>query len=247
MREKGSECLNCGAEVGDRYCSDCGQDSHRRLESLWEFTRRTVAELFEIDGKLLRSLRTLLVAPGRLTREYSEGRFEGQVAPSRLYLASAAIYFLIAPRLTSGVITVHEEQGTYSTMSFGPLTWDLEYQLLLLVPIWAAALRAAHPRIIRFYEQAFVFSVHYHVVFLIVMAGLAVLDATLRNLNASGVAMWVVPTGAVVLLPYLAVALGRAFDLAPLRRAFTTVLLFVAHLGIGQLLYNFMTTASLTG
>ena len=195
--------------------------------------------MLEVDTTLPRTLRTLLLQPGRLTREYREGRWARQLAPTRLYLASAAIYFFVAPRLGDGVIRWSSGGGFFV---FGPLTWDTELLLLLLVPLWAAVVRLVLAGRVRYFEEAFVFSVHYNVVFfgwMLVLAGGVAAFAAL-GLKVAAVATVVV--GLFVPLPYLMRAMDDAFDVPPARRAFSAVVLFLVHVGLGQGIFNLFTS-----
>src|SRR6185437_15164674 len=68
-------CANCAASLGGEYCAQCGE---RRLHPDEHTLRHIVGEWFEAfshgEGRLLVSLRTLLLKPGELTREYFRGR-----------------------------------------------------------------------------------------------------------------------------------------------------------------------------
>ncbi len=93
-------CGNCGAGLAGRYCSACGQkaleDADRRLGHLLaQFSQ----ELLSYDGKLWRSLGYLVVYPGRLTREYFDGRRVRYMSPVSLFLLVNVLYFL-APSIS---------------------------------------------------------------------------------------------------------------------------------------------------
>jgi hypothetical protein len=61
--------------------------------------RQAFHQLTEVDGKLLRSLRLLLFSPGRLSREYIDGRRASYSAPLSLFLLANVLYFF-APAVT---------------------------------------------------------------------------------------------------------------------------------------------------
>ena len=48
------------------------------------------------DGRLLSSIRALLLKPGLLTHEFLEGRRVRYISPVRLYLSASVVYFLLA-------------------------------------------------------------------------------------------------------------------------------------------------------
>ena len=91
-----SHCLNCGAELGGQYCGQCGQRATSRFISLWELIRDAFGDLFELDSRLWRTLVPLLARPGRLTRDYLEGRRARYMPPFRMYLVLSLVFFVVA-------------------------------------------------------------------------------------------------------------------------------------------------------
>jgi hypothetical protein len=89
-------CLNCGAELVGQYCGICGQRARNRLISLWELLSEAFGDLFELDSRLWRTLIPLLVRPGRLTRDYLEGRRARYMPPFRMYLVLSVVFFVVA-------------------------------------------------------------------------------------------------------------------------------------------------------
>ncbi len=89
-------CLNCGTVLGGQYCGNCGQRAASRLISVWELLRDAFGDLLELDSRLWRTLIPLLVRPGRLTRDYLEGRRARFMPPFRTYLVLSIVFFLVA-------------------------------------------------------------------------------------------------------------------------------------------------------
>ncbi len=89
-------CLNCGSALVGQYCGRCGQRATSRLISLWELIRDAFGDLFELDSRLWRTLVPLLGRPGRLTREYLEGRRARFMPPFRMYLVLSLVFFVVA-------------------------------------------------------------------------------------------------------------------------------------------------------
>ena len=89
-------CLNCGTELRGQYCGNCGQRARSRLISLWELLQDAFGDLFEIDSRLWRTVIPLLARPGRLTRDYLEGRRARYMPPFRMYLVLSVIFFVVA-------------------------------------------------------------------------------------------------------------------------------------------------------
>ncbi|HEV2447290.1 MAG TPA: DUF3667 domain-containing protein [Candidatus Sulfopaludibacter sp.] len=105
-----SSCTSCGRPPGGRFCSDCGEgqpDFHSL--TVRHFRAHSLHEIFELDGKIRRTLRALLSRPGFLAAEYCAGRRRLHVNPFRLLITAAIVYELA----TSG--------GARIGMTLGPL------------------------------------------------------------------------------------------------------------------------------
>lgn len=86
-------CLNCGTELGGRYCSSCGQDSRTFKRSLSNILEGFAVGLFELDGKVVQSIRPILFSPGALTLAFLEGKRRAQVNPFQLYAFFSFLFF----------------------------------------------------------------------------------------------------------------------------------------------------------
>ncbi|MFN7915609.1 MAG: DUF3667 domain-containing protein [Vicinamibacterales bacterium] len=62
-------------------------------------------EVAHVDGKILRTAKALLVAPGHLTREYWQGHVASWIRPIRVFLVAAAIHLFFATGI--GPINFH--------------------------------------------------------------------------------------------------------------------------------------------
>lgn len=85
-------CLNCGTVVEQEYCPACGQHRGDYRRSLWRLLGDVIGETLELDGRLWQTLRAML-RPGRLTREFNEGRRRRYMSPVRLYLFISLVMF----------------------------------------------------------------------------------------------------------------------------------------------------------
>jgi len=94
--EHSARCLNCGAPLNGPYCAQCGQRDIPPYPTVRELAIDAVSEFSGWDGRLLNTLRTLLLRPGLLTHEFLEGRRARYISPLRLYLSASVIYFLLA-------------------------------------------------------------------------------------------------------------------------------------------------------
>ena len=108
-------CLNCGTRLRGQYCGTCGQRSRSRLISLWELVSDAFGDLFELDSRLWQTLIPLLARPGRLTRDYLEGRRARFMPPFRMYLVLSLLFFLVAffdPREELGLLFEPQPETT---------------------------------------------------------------------------------------------------------------------------------------
>jgi hypothetical protein len=92
---KEKDCLNCGAEVQGRYCHRCGQENIVTQQSFWSLTKHFVYDIFHFDGKFFDTLKYLLIRPGKVPREYINGKRMHFLDPIRMYLFTSAIFFLV--------------------------------------------------------------------------------------------------------------------------------------------------------
>ena len=93
-RAQSSACLNCGATLGGPFCAVCGQRDIPPYPSVRELVIDAFWELSGWDGRFLSTVRELFRHPGKLTREFLEGRRARYLSPLRLYLIASLVYFL---------------------------------------------------------------------------------------------------------------------------------------------------------
>jgi hypothetical protein len=91
-----ASCANCGNALTGPYCATCGQKDRPLEPGIRDLAGDVIVSAFDIDGRLLRSLRFLLTRPGFLTAELFAGRRARYVSPFRLYLAFSLIAFTVA-------------------------------------------------------------------------------------------------------------------------------------------------------
>ena len=81
--------------MAGKFCQGCGQLAHLHVPSAREFLHEFVSHYVAVEGKLWKSLALLLFRPGRLTRDYIEGKRARYIEPLRLYLSFSIIFFAI--------------------------------------------------------------------------------------------------------------------------------------------------------
>lgn len=88
-------CPNCGSYRPDRFCSHCGQNDRDYMRGLWSVVYEFFREMFELDSRLFRTLKSLLFRPGHLSSEFSRNRRAAYMSPVRLYLFTSFLFFLV--------------------------------------------------------------------------------------------------------------------------------------------------------
>lgn len=94
-------CLNCGTALVGSHCHTCGQAAHVH-KTLGAFFHDLLHGVFHFEGKIWRTLPLLLLRPGRLTREYIDGRRASYVSPIALFLFSVFLLFATIHALEPG-------------------------------------------------------------------------------------------------------------------------------------------------
>ena len=86
-------CANCGATTGGAYCPACGQDTKVEPPTVAEYLRELLEHFVHFDGKLCRTVGTLLFLPGKLPEDYLANKRARYVKPLKLYFSAIAVAF----------------------------------------------------------------------------------------------------------------------------------------------------------
>jgi hypothetical protein len=86
--------MNCGDPTVGMYCPSCGQRKMHVRISLRRMLREVMDDQLSVNSTLPRTLVALLFRPGRLTRDYVQGRIMRYIPPFRLYLVSSLVFFV---------------------------------------------------------------------------------------------------------------------------------------------------------
>ena len=89
-----SACLNCGTPLVGSHCHNCGQVAHVH-KTIAAFFHDLLHGVFHFEGKIWRTLPLLAWKPGKLTREYIDGRRASYVSPIALFLFAAFLTFAL--------------------------------------------------------------------------------------------------------------------------------------------------------
>lgn len=94
---KGLQCLNCGKPLrGDEnFCSYCGQKNTTKKLNFGTFINNLFSGFLSYDSRFWTTFIPLLTKPGKVSKEYIEGKRARFVNPFRLYLNVSIVFFLI--------------------------------------------------------------------------------------------------------------------------------------------------------
>lgn len=88
-------CLNCGHQVPENYCPNCGQLNREPILTLHDLVHDFFHMFTHFDGKFFQTIRVLFSKPGFLTRAYLDGKRIQFLPPVQLYVFTSALFFFI--------------------------------------------------------------------------------------------------------------------------------------------------------
>ncbi len=134
-----SHCRNCETLFDSTFCPSCGQKDVDFERPIWGLFGEIVRETLDIDGRAFRTIRTLILKPGVLTREYLAGRRRSYTPPLRLYLVISVSFFVLVSWLASRGVLLDTgqtlEKDAESQARF--MSDDLPRLMLVLMPVFA--------------------------------------------------------------------------------------------------------------
>ena len=150
-------CDNCRAPLAGPYCHDCGQTARTPIQPTRQLLAALGRELFDLDNRLVRSVKALIFRPGFLTVEYVAGRRKTWTTPLQLYLLSALIYFVVAEwsGTSSFLFITATDENTLI------VEW-LPRILFLVIPAFAFFDWLLFDRSSRLWAENLIFSIHLH-------------------------------------------------------------------------------------
>lgn len=107
-----SECKNCGETLHGMYCAKCGQYALDVNQHFGAYLKQFMANTYQLDGKIVQTLRFLITTPGHLSKEFLEGKISSYVHPLKLYMFLSVIFF-------SFVLIIYDDDKIVDTWSNG--------------------------------------------------------------------------------------------------------------------------------
>jgi len=121
-------CLNCGTELLGPFCYYCGQPDKNLMRFFPALLRELLEDTFDFDSRFLRTIKPLLFRPGKLTRDYLDGKRFRYVPPLRLYIFSSLAFFFLAAMITNFSISIDDDDDD---LVVAPVQLDTEQRQAL--------------------------------------------------------------------------------------------------------------------
>lgn len=86
-------CFACDEPMVGLYCHKCGNKNDNYRRSVWSLGVELFQNLTAFDGRMFRSLKSLILNPGRMSRDYSDGARAKWTSPIRFYIATSLLLF----------------------------------------------------------------------------------------------------------------------------------------------------------
>lgn len=96
-----NNCLNCGATVTGKFCSECGQENLELHEDFLHLALHGVGHYFHFESKFFNSIIPLITKPGFLTKEYFAGRRASYLSPISMYIFISIVFFFLSTANTN--------------------------------------------------------------------------------------------------------------------------------------------------
>src|SRR5262249_50789844 len=205
-------CSNCQAALDGPFCARCGQKAAPLNPSLGEFLHELFHEIAHVDGKIIQSVKLLLLKPGFLSAEQFAGRRARYVTPIRLYLVFSVLFFAVATfapprsaRLSCTGCPPDQKAEIEATMREAVSHWTPR-AMFVLVPVLAGLIALAARQSGRNCPQRLYFALQVHAVWFLLLA-LGALAGTFGE----AVDRVVGPVALALAVAYFMVAFRRAY------------------------------------
>ncbi len=96
-RRKVEVCHNCHNMLNpdDNFCATCGQENHDLKVGIGQLLYDVFEGITNFDTKFYNTAKAIFLYPGKITKDFLEGRRARYVPPIRLYLLTSFVFFLV--------------------------------------------------------------------------------------------------------------------------------------------------------
>ncbi|MEL6561779.1 MAG: DUF3667 domain-containing protein [Bacteroidota bacterium] len=168
--------------------------------TLNKFIKSNASVMFGLDRRLWSTLKLLLLYPGRLTKEFTNGNEEKYTAPTTLYFTTNLLFFLLQPIINKGYVRIlnfsykgfTKNEGLYQKLitddlqlsGLSEIVYEVKFDafitynqpalIFIMIPFLAIFLKVFELRkptkVIDHIVQAFHFMSYFLIVFLLITA-----------------------------------------------------------------------------
>jgi hypothetical protein len=113
-------CPNCKKEFDKdfNFCPYCGQENKEPTLKFRHLVSEFFSANFNLDSKIVRTLKLLIFYPGKLTKEILNGKRTKYITPIRLYLLISFVYFFVVSLGTNHVDITEENKNSETDVPF---------------------------------------------------------------------------------------------------------------------------------
>ncbi|WP_191858724.1 DUF3667 domain-containing protein [Hanstruepera ponticola] len=87
-------CKNCNTETASEYCPNCGQRTSIHKVTFSETFQDVINGMFSLDAPLWMTLKTLVVNPGKLFRDFLSGKRKTYYKPVSFFILTTIVFVL---------------------------------------------------------------------------------------------------------------------------------------------------------
>lgn len=125
------KCVTCGETLIGKFCHKCGEKKLSRDDfTVKQFLKQGIDVFTHLDSKAFRSATLLFDDPGKLTRNYLDGKRNIYAKPIQLFFLINILYFLVLNYIGFDIIT-NPLEDYMSNFIYGPLVTSLVNKKLI--------------------------------------------------------------------------------------------------------------------
>ena len=105
-RRKVEICHNCHTVLSPEtnFCPHCGQENHDLKVPIGHLAFEVFEGFTHFDTKFYNTMKAIFLSPGKITKDFLEGRRGRYVPPVRLYFLIAFVFFLALGKIVDNVV-----------------------------------------------------------------------------------------------------------------------------------------------
>jgi len=92
-QNQSQNCFSCGEIMAGLYCQACGQKNDNYRRSSWSLLTETFTSIFSLENRMWRTWLMLFLKPGKVSRDFADGKRTTWTSPVKIYLALSIMLF----------------------------------------------------------------------------------------------------------------------------------------------------------